>query len=770
MRAKEKPATTPGLALAGRDVLVLSPTPTWPLDAGNRKRVHRICTELQSQGARVHFLYYPFEWWFSCAPQQHLDMMASQWDSFQLLPTSRALQAAPAGSHHQIDEWWDPAIEPMLAWLLQRGRYDAFIVNYPYLSKALEFAQPGTLRILDTHDRFTGRREMLESMGVAPEYFYTTQQEEAKALARADLVWAIKEEEASFFRGIAATPVVAMPHYDPPTPMPPRPAAADGDLVLGMVGARNNVNFRNAVLFINEVLPLLRRFLAPVKIRFGGSMCSDLETLDSLPAGVELAGRFDRPEDFYSTVDAILVPLSFSTGLKIKAVEAFAMGMPVIAHRHAVEGIPVTHPFHSCDSPRQIAQRCIELAFDRSLLDELRQATRDTYAELFARVDAAWTDTTQRLLRRPVIVLAAAPELIDMRNMYSAHVIENLDYLKNLADIVIFFDRPLPGGFSLWCDRFNWRASELKVVFSPAAAAAMGMSSNRRQTQAFPLFHSVESFAALRARTRPAPVWLADLPAELSAGTLSSDELGTGFLRLDALRHLRTHADEALACVLHRYRGLTALRTGGMFVDPLQAQGDTGPVRDVPFWYRFNHPMLPGNRAGPVWILCVPELLTWAESLHEALRLLYPQAPVPVLIAAHAGPAAAPLATADGKLLHLPSEWQKITRGGDTPRLVVDASGGDIDFGILRETLLRAGIPCVSAARHAAVGAAPQLRCGTPGDPLTVGDLLDEITAVLDGRDTGAEPPARFQSDAGWEWVWRKIATDQLFQGRGVKT
>ena len=200
-------------SIKGLDILVLSPTPTYPLDYGNRKRVHSVCKQLKDRGAKIHFIHYPGEW-RSNIPQEAVREMGMQWDSFYLVPPTRNLHQAPADEDHTIDEWWDYAIGDYLKWLFERNYFDAFIVNYTYLSKALEFAPKHVFRILDTHDQFTGRRQLLESQGINREFFHTTQEQEAIALERADLVWAIKEEEAIFFRKIANTPVLTMPHLE----------------------------------------------------------------------------------------------------------------------------------------------------------------------------------------------------------------------------------------------------------------------------------------------------------------------------------------------------------------------------------------------------------------------------------------------------------------------------------------------------------------------------------------------------------------------------
>ena len=153
----------------GLEVLVVSPTPTHPVDHGNRKRVFAICRALQIRGARVHFVHYPAEhdWRFD-RPERHERAMREQWDSYQLLPPTRSLHTAPIGVDHEIDEWADPSVSQYLAWACSRRRYDVAIVNYTWMSFALEALPPSVFKVLDTHDVFSNRRELLESTASRP--------------------------------------------------------------------------------------------------------------------------------------------------------------------------------------------------------------------------------------------------------------------------------------------------------------------------------------------------------------------------------------------------------------------------------------------------------------------------------------------------------------------------------------------------------------------------------------------------------------------------
>jgi hypothetical protein len=187
------------LQRARRKALVLSPTASHPQDYGNRHRVYQTALHLSQQGYEVHFLLYPVEPdWRKTVPDSARAMRAA-WDSFTIIPTSKAIQPASAGEYHLIDEWWDPTIETYLGWLFEHDYFDVFVVNYAFLSKAFEFAPRGTVKVLETHDRFSGRKELLTALKAPLEAFYTSEDQERIALERSDIVVEIKDSEAQFY-------------------------------------------------------------------------------------------------------------------------------------------------------------------------------------------------------------------------------------------------------------------------------------------------------------------------------------------------------------------------------------------------------------------------------------------------------------------------------------------------------------------------------------------------------------------------------------------
>jgi len=256
--------------LPPRSVVILSTTPPIPRDYGNRNRVFQTLTLFRRLNFAVSFLLYPLDKdWANDIPSYYKEL-AGGFDFFSVIPNSRPLHQPARGYHHDIDEWWDDNIAQYLVWLFARRRFDVFLVNYTFLSKALEYAPEHTLKILDTHDLFSGRREIFEKNGAPAEFFYTNQQQESIGFNRSDLVIAIKQSEQQVIQAMTEKPVVCLPYWDDrSTHRSDAVLKTNGydnerPLRLGFIGAHNSVNIIN-----------VRRFLQTLR-----SLCEALQFAD----------------------------------------------------------------------------------------------------------------------------------------------------------------------------------------------------------------------------------------------------------------------------------------------------------------------------------------------------------------------------------------------------------------------------------------------------------------------------------------------------------
>ena len=459
-----------GTPWEGLDVLVLAPTPTHPIDAGNRRRIYFINLALQRAGARITYVHYPAEGdWRERTPPGSIAAMARQWHEVHTVPVTRTLHDRARGEDHTIDEWWDPAIGDMLRWLFRTHRFHVFIVNYAWLSKAFEFCPTGVLRILDTHDRFSGRRELLARHGIAPEFFHTTVEEERIALDRADVVWSIKPEEAAFFRSITARVVVNIPHSEPLV-HGLRPRLRGPVVRFGIVGAANSINERNLRAFLAEAEATIRRTLLPCEFVIGGSICELLADVGK--PWLRLLGRVADMADFYAAVDVVLAPVEFSTGLKIKVGEALCHGKAVVALAHAFEGYPARHPLHTLASLGEMLRACRRIVNDPRLIDELESASAEATLAVSRELAEGLEASIAERWRLPpgFCVVVGAAELYP-GSLVVDHVREVVQYVGHLERIIVFVtDGAAPPDLAA----LRAVAETATLVVTPALAAALG--------------------------------------------------------------------------------------------------------------------------------------------------------------------------------------------------------------------------------------------------------------------------------------------------------
>ena len=466
--------TDPVLPWFGFDILVVSPTPTHPQDHGNRKRIYEICAALKRQGARIHFVHYPAEHdWRHQWPLRHEADMRAAWDSYQLVAPGRELHCDSLGEDHTVDEWADPGLAHYLSWACRVRAYDMVIVNYTWLSFCLDAVPATVFKVCDTHDVFADRRQLLEAHGIGAEFFHTTRDEEAKGLSRADLVWAIKKAEQDYFeRDLGLASCLTMLHAEPERAFWRAPPSQDGWLRAGVIGARNNVNRRNLEDFLNAALPVIERYMAPVKIVIAGGCSADFK--DWSHPNLEVVGRVADVADFYRAVDVAIVPMKFSTGLKIKVSEALASGAPLIAHAHAMEGYPSREPLHQLRDFDEMALELVKLAFDPAPLQKLAARSRAVCANIQASVAAALESTREKLVAKTseMICVVAPMEALDPNSLLHDHFLAALDYLRFVAPVALYVTgAPAKGAKFDFLERFELRR---QVFADPALMEALG--------------------------------------------------------------------------------------------------------------------------------------------------------------------------------------------------------------------------------------------------------------------------------------------------------
>ncbi len=368
-------------------VLMVSATPTHPPDAGNRARIFRLAEELRSLGGDPFFLYYGTE-------PADLGAMRAFWGERLCVVPAKAGPKPPRGRWNalaarlgkrpspgpvDVDAWCAPDLEEAALRLHTTHRFRIIWVEYVFLSRVLCRFDGSVLKVIDAHDVFSERYEMIRRGVMDPEWFFTTLEMERKGLARADRVVAIQEKDASSFRAMGLPRVLTIGHF-------PRVRPAPGGLPRNrilFIASDNSGNVRTWDHFVRTMLGPIGKRLPDASVLVAGKICRRIP--DS--PRYERLGRVEDLGTLYGSATLAINPEVCGTGLKIKTLEPLAHGCPVVATPAGIRGIEEAEGRGILvgGTPGEFVEALERLMTRPSLRDEQRRAGLDFIGDYLRR-------------------------------------------------------------------------------------------------------------------------------------------------------------------------------------------------------------------------------------------------------------------------------------------------------------------------------------------------------------------------------------------------
>lgn len=418
-----------------KNILVLAPTPSHPQDAGNRKRIYALTKYLQELGATIYFVYCPREWDREI-PSDSYDGMQKCWDYFFVsYPVQQSIHQTDK-EYFEIDAWWDVGIEFTINWIKQAVDIDMVLCNYVFYSKVLELFDEGVTKVIDTHDIVSNRNYLLEKKLGYRDFFFTSPKSEQKALDRAHLVLSIKEDESSWFKCLSPTPVLTIGHLEP-EPEEVKPREIDyNNIRLGFIGSANPINCKNLESFLDTYLTTYGEDTEQFTFVVGGKICQVID--GRFHDRIHLLGMVDNVSEFYEQVDIVVLPFEFSTGLKIKTVEALAWDKPCIGTINAFEGLGSNCHYHSFKGIEKLAHGIGDLISDpKSVIAQLRQDSelvRTNYANKVKQAIQKLYSVNWQSVKELQIANAPSVEtevVTEPQKIYNFNLVTNVDFWKS---------------------------------------------------------------------------------------------------------------------------------------------------------------------------------------------------------------------------------------------------------------------------------------------------------------------------------------------------
>lgn len=323
-----------------KKILIISPTPTHPSNAGNRIRILNMASFLLSAGHEVHFL-------FSRQEEADEKRMINFWGDrlymvdyrkpvpsfFQrIIRGSREILKLDCRYYSNVDDYYNTLLDEAIQNINKDLEFDIVLAEYIFQSRVFLNFDSKVLKVIDTHDVMTDRHKLFLQKGKKPIWYSTPRQQERKGIQRADVVIAIQEKEKAYFSTLTRKPVINVGHFvqvsNPVSDVPRK--------ILLFVGSNNPSNLYGITDFIKDDFPVIRDFFPEMELLIVGNICGHLP---KVPEGVTLLGETEDLKMAYDRADIIINPLTIGTGLKIKMIEALGYSKVVLSTPLGAEGL-----------------------------------------------------------------------------------------------------------------------------------------------------------------------------------------------------------------------------------------------------------------------------------------------------------------------------------------------------------------------------------------------------------------------------------------------
>ena len=211
---------------------------------------------------------------------------------------------------------------------------------------------------------------------------------EQRYMASFDGAVSCSQDDADFIQDLTpGLPVTVIGNgvdleYFRPTPMP-----VSGPPKLLYLGSMNYEPNIDAVdHFFRRIHPHLVSLVPDVEVQVvGHGPPPAIRAWERLP-GVTVTGAVSDVRPYIEACTALIVPLRFGGGTRLKILEAIAAGRPVVSTSIGAEGLGLGHGEHLllADEPTAFARETARLVHDAALRRRLTEASRPVVAERFA--------------------------------------------------------------------------------------------------------------------------------------------------------------------------------------------------------------------------------------------------------------------------------------------------------------------------------------------------------------------------------------------------
>jgi glycosyltransferase involved in cell wall biosynthesis len=283
-------------------------------------------------------------------------------------------------------KWESPTVRRALSAELRAGGFDAVWLGALGTARYLPLIRslaPHARVILDGHNvesdiwREFARRQRGVKRALAAREWRATRRFERDVLRAVDAVGAISDDDARGYRDLAGIEARHVPQVVSFVRRPPAPAPGPRVCFVGTLSWHPNV--LGLDWFCTEVWPLVRRQRPDATFEIAGSGGPTVSPDSWRAEGVTTLGFVPDLSPLYERSAVMVAPILEGSGVRMKLLEAFQNGVPVITTPEGARGLAIENGREAFveGDPARFAARVIDVATTPRLQDQLRAAGYD---------------------------------------------------------------------------------------------------------------------------------------------------------------------------------------------------------------------------------------------------------------------------------------------------------------------------------------------------------------------------------------------------------
>jgi len=356
-------------------ILILTPRLPWPPTDGGRVAMSRLATSLSACGAEVEIL--------SLNPRKHRGVAEGPLPIQAIdIDTSRVV-VPPPHVPYVVARFISSEFRDALIATIARFKPDVVQIESPFLLPyASECKSITVLRSLNVEFRIwegLARNERNPLRRIAIRRIASSlKRYELREMNKIDAIVPISDDDARDFRDLGCTkPTHVTPcSTDTPVCASPPPVCAS----VGFIGSLDFRPNQEAVKWIaGELWPRVLARMPEARLSIAGS--SPPDWLRRTP--IDIRGNVDDAQAFMCEMSVIIAPLFAGGGMRIKVLEAMALGKPVVATTLGAGGITHDGDVVIADDVDSFADAVVRLLRDPAEAARIGAAARANVARRY---------------------------------------------------------------------------------------------------------------------------------------------------------------------------------------------------------------------------------------------------------------------------------------------------------------------------------------------------------------------------------------------------